>query len=103
MLDPAVLKDNFTALELNISRRNLKIDLDYLINLNDERKLLRYEAEQKRSQQKELGKKIASAEKNKKEKLLRNASMLSDEVKSLFEQVEKKDEMLVFGHYSPLL
>ena len=92
MLDPAVLKDNFTALELNISRRNLKIDLDYLINLNDERKLLRYEAEQKRSQQKELGKKIASAEKNKKEKLLRNASMLSDEVKSLFEQVEKKDE-----------
>ena len=92
MLDPAVLKDNFTALELNISRRNLKIDLDYLIKLNDERKLLRYEAEQKRSQQKELGKKIASAEKNKKEKLLRNASMLSDEVKSLFEQVEKKDE-----------
>ena len=61
MLDPAILKDNLEVLESNISRRNLDIDVNHLISLNEERKSLRFNAEQKRSQQKELGKQIANA------------------------------------------
>ena len=34
---------------------------NHLISLNEERKSLRFDAEQKRSQQKELGKQIANA------------------------------------------
>ena len=52
MLDPAILKDNIEDFKLNISRRDLKIDVNLLISLNDERKSLRFDAEQKRSQQK---------------------------------------------------
>ena len=92
MLDPAILKDNLKVLELNISRRNIDVDVNHLISLNEERKSLRFNAEQKRSQQKELGKQIANADKNEKEELLNKASELSDEVKLLFEQVDKKDE-----------
>ena len=92
MLDPALLKDNIEIFKLNISRRNLDVDIDFLINLNEERKKLRFEAEQKRSSQKELGKEIASADKEKKEALLNQASELSGEVKSLFEKVDQKDE-----------
>ena len=92
MLDPTILKDNLEVLESNISRRNLDIDVNHLIFLNEERKSLRFNAEQKRSQQKELGKQIANADKNEKEELLNKASELSDEVKLLFEQVDKKDE-----------
>jgi len=92
MLDPAILKDNLEVLESNISRRNLDIDVNHLISLNEERKSLRFNAEQKRSQQKELGKQIANADKNEKEELLNKASELSDEVKLLFEQVDIKDE-----------
>ena len=92
MLDPAILKDNLEVLESNISRRNIDIDVNHLISLNEERKSLRFNAEQKRSQQKELGKQIANADKNEKEELLNKASELSDEVKLLFEQVDKKDE-----------
>ena len=92
MLDPAILKDNLEVLESNISRRNLEIDVNYLISLNEERKSLRFNAEQKRSQQKELGKQIANADENEKEDLLNKASELSNEVKLLFEQVDKKDE-----------
>ena len=92
MLDPAILKDNLEVLESNISRRNLEIDMNHLISLNDERKSLRFNAEQKRSQQKELGKQIANADENEKEDLLNKASELSNEVKLLFEQVDKKDE-----------
>ena len=92
MLDPAILKDNLEVLESNISRRNLDIDVNHLISLNEERKSLRFDAEQKRSQQKELGKQIANADENEKEELLNKASELSNEVKLLFEQVDKKDE-----------
>ena len=92
MLDPAILKDSLEVLESNISRRNLEIDVNHLISLNEERKSLRFNAEQKRSQQKELGKEIANADENVKEELLNKASELSNEVKLLFEQVDKKDE-----------
>ena len=92
MLDPAILKDNLEVLESNISRRNLDIDVSHLISLNEERKSLRFNAEQKRSQQKELGKQIANADNSEKEKLLDKASELSNDVKLLFEQVDKKDE-----------
>ena len=92
MLDPAILKANLEALESNISRRNLEIDVNHLISLNEERKSLRFDAEQKRSQQKELGKQIANADESEKEELLNRASELSNEVKLLFEQVDKKDE-----------
>ena len=92
MLDSALLKENLEILKLNISRRNLDVDIDLLIELNEERKKLRFEAEQKRSNQKELGKEIANADKEKKEALLNQASELSSEVKSLFEKVDQKDE-----------
>ena len=92
MLDPALLKDNIEILKLNISRRNLDVDIDFLIKLNEERKKLRFEAEQKRSHQKELGKEIANADKENKEALLNEASEISDEVKSLFEKVDQKDK-----------
>ena len=92
MLDPLILKDNLELLKSNISRRNLKIEVDHLISLNEERKTLRFDAEQKRSQQKELGKQIANANESEKEKLLSKATELSNEVKLLFDQVDKKDE-----------
>ena len=92
MLDPLILKENIEILKSNISRRNLKIDVEDLISLNDERKTLRFDAEQKRSQQKELGKQIANANESEKEKLLIKATELSNEVKLLFDQVDKKDE-----------
>ena len=92
MLDPNLLKDNIEILEKNINRRGLDVDLDNLIKLNEERKSARFDAEQKRSEQKEMGKQIANSSKEEKEELLKQASALSDEVKSLFEIVEKKDQ-----------
>ena len=92
MLDPALLKNDLETLKLNISRRNLNVDIDFLINLNEERKKLRFEAEQKRSEQKEIGKEIATADDKSKENLLSQTSNISNEVKSLFEKDDQKDE-----------
>ena len=92
MLDPALLKDDLEILKFNILRRNLNVDIEFLTNLNEERKKLRFEAEQKRSEQKKIGKEIAIADEESKEALLSQASELSNEVKSLFEEVDQKDE-----------
>lgn len=92
MLDPNLLKENKELLELSLSKRNKVIDLTNLEKLNEERKSIRFEAEQKRAEQKEIGKLIAAASSEEKEKLLEKATALSETVKLLFDQVEEKDK-----------
>ena len=92
MLDPNLLKENKELLELSLSKRNKVIDLTQLEKLNEERKSIRFEAEQKRAEQKEIGKLIAAASSDEKEKLLKKAAALSETVKLLFDQVEEKDK-----------
>ncbi len=92
MLDPNLLKENKELLELSLSKRNKVIDLTHLEKLNEERKSIRFEAEQKRAEQKEIGKLIAAASSEEKEKLLEKAAALSETVKLLFDQVEEKDK-----------
>jgi seryl-tRNA synthetase len=92
MLDPNLLKENKELLELSLSKRNKVIDLTQLEKLNEERKSIRFEAEQKRAEQKEIGKLIAAASSEEKEKLLEKAAELSETVKLLFDQVEEKDK-----------
>jgi len=92
MLDPNLLKENKELLELSLSKRNKVIDLTHLEKLNEERKSIRFEAEQKRAEQKDIGKLIAAASSEEKENLLERAAVLSEKVKSLFDQVEEKDK-----------
>ena len=92
MLDPNLLKENKELLELSLSKRNKVIDLTSLEKLNEERKSIRFEAEQKRAEQKEIGKLIAAASSDEKEMLLEKAAALSETVKLLFDQVEENDK-----------
>ena len=92
MLDPALLIDNLEILEDNVKKRGLDVDLNVLIQLNEERKKSRFIAEQKRAEQKDLGKLIANSSGDEKQDLLNQASALSSEVKQLFEIVEEKDK-----------
>ena len=92
MLDPAILKNDIESLELNIERRNLDIDLKELTALDELRRELRFEAEKLRSEQKTLGKQIASADEKTKNELLDQASQMSEKVKDLFEKVDNADK-----------
>ena len=92
MLDPALLIDNLEILEDNVKKRGLDVNLNELIQLNEERKKSRFIAEQKRAEQKDLGKLIANSSGDEKQDLLNQASTLSIEVKQLFEIVEQKDK-----------
>ena len=92
MLDPAILKNDIKSLELNLKRRNLDIDLKELTALDELRRELRFEAEKLRSEQKNLGKQIASADQKTKNELLDQASQMSEKVKELFEKVDVADK-----------
>ena len=92
MLDPIILKNDIQSLEVNLKRRNIDIDLKELTNLDELRREMRFEAEKLRSEQKSLGKQIASADDKTKKELLDKASQMSEEVKDLFEKVDKADK-----------
>ena len=92
MLDPAILKNDIESLEINIERRNLDVDLKELTALDELRRELRFEAEKLRSEQKNLGKQIASADEKTKNELLDQASQMSEKVKELFEKVDVADK-----------
>ena len=61
MLDPLLLKSDLKALQENLKRRNLNINLQQLVDLDESRRKTRFEAEKLRSDQKLVGKEIASA------------------------------------------
>ncbi len=92
MIDPQLLKTNIEAIEENIRKRDLNIDLDKLKHLDESRRALKFESEKLRSEQKKLGKEIASASEKDKVILLEKAEKISDKVKSLSEETQQKDE-----------
>ena len=92
MIDPQLLKTNIEAIEENIRKRDLDIDLDKLKLLDESRRALKFESEKLRAEQKKLGKEIASASEKEKVILLEKAEKISDKVKSLSEETQKKDE-----------
>ena len=92
MLDPLLLKNDLASLRNNLKRRNLEIDLEQLVKLDESRRKLRFEAEKLRADQKSLGKEIASAKLKEKEALLEKAFQISENAKERFDEVERKDK-----------
>ena len=95
MLDPTILKNDIESLKLNLKRRNIDLDLQNLISLDELRREIRFEAEKLRSEQKSLGKQISSADNKTKKDLLDQASQMSEKVKELFQKVEIADKNFV--------
>lgn len=93
MLDPQILRKDLDLLKNNISRRGLDIDINYLVEQDEERRKVKFEAEQARSEQKNIGKEISQTEGTQKEKLLKKASELSENVKLLNEKYEQEEKL----------
>ena len=93
MLDPQILRKDLDLLKNNISRRGLDIDIKYLVEQDEKRRKVKFEAEQARSEQKNIGKEISQTEGTQKEKLLKKASELSENVKLLNEKYEQEEKL----------
>ena len=105
MIDPQLLKTNVELIEENLKKRDLKINLGKLKNLDEDRRALKFESEKLRSEQKKLGKEIATSNGDEKNKLLKKAERLSEQLKQLSDDNQKKpkirkDIMSVHPEYS---
>ena len=92
MLDTQILKNNLEEFNENIKKRDISIDVNHLIELDEKRRKAKFEAEQIKAEQNKLGKEIAKADKKEKENLLKKASELSDTFKSLSKESEKAEK-----------
>jgi len=93
LLDPQILRKNLELLKDNINRRGLDIDITFLVEQDEKRRKVKFEAEQVRSEQKSIGKEISQTEGSQKKELLEKASELSEKVKLLNEKYEKEDKL----------
>ena len=95
MLDSQILKSNLKEFNENLKKRDISINVDLLIELDEKRRKAKFQAEQVRAEQNKLGKEIAKADKEEKEELLKRASELSENFKKLSEEAEKEDKQFL--------
>ncbi|MDB3983439.1 serine--tRNA ligase [Acidimicrobiia bacterium] len=95
MLDQQILRNNLDALKDNLERRGLDIDVDFLVQQDEKKRAIKFEAEKARSEQKNIGKEISQSEGTKKEELLKKASLLSENVKLLNEKYETEEKLFL--------
>ena len=95
MLDSQILKNNIEEFNENLKKRDLDVDTNLLIELDENRRKAKFEAEQIRAEQNKLGKEIAKAENEEKENLLKKAADLSESFKSLSEKAEKQEQLFL--------
>ncbi|MDB2368033.1 serine--tRNA ligase [Candidatus Actinomarina sp.] len=95
MLDQQILRNNLDALKDNLERRGLNIDVDFLVQQDEKKRAIKFEAEKARSEQKNIGKEISQSEGTKKEELLKKASLLSENVKLLNEKYETEEKLFL--------
>ena len=92
MLDPSILKNSLDEFKENLIKRDIDIDIDSIIDLEEKRRKAKFAAEKIRADQNKLGKEIAKSDENEKQNLLKKASKLSEDFKSLSEQAETEEK-----------
>ena len=98
MLDSQILKNNLEEFNENLKKRDISIDVEFLLDLDEKRRKAKFEAEQVRAEQNKLGKDIAKSDENEKEELLKKAAELSHNFKTLSEKADK-DEKEFLDHW----
>ena len=95
MLDQQILRNNLDVLKDNLERRGIDVDIDFLVQQDEKKRAIKFEAEKARSEQKNIGKEISQSEGTKKEELLKKASVLSENVKLLNEKYDAEEKLFL--------
>src|ERR1700722_7077729 len=88
MLDPAFIRDNLAAVKANCANRNVKADIDRVVQLDDERRRLIGEMQVLQQRQNEIAKLIPKEkDKDKKQALIQEGRDLRTQVSALEAQL----------------
>ena len=92
MLDPAFIRDNLAAVKANCVNRNVKADVDRVVQLDDQRRRLISETQVLQQRQNEISKVIPKEkDKDKKQTLIQEGRELRDKVAALETQSKDND------------
>jgi len=92
MIDPRILRTEPGLLEASLRRRGLDVDVNALVALDERRRAERVEAEQLRSEQKDVGKSVAKLQGDEKQAAIARASELSSAYKKALAVADSSDE-----------
>jgi seryl-tRNA synthetase len=88
MLDVKFIRENTELVKEGIRKKNSKVDLERFLELDDERKNIQKEFEEKKAEQNLASKKIAQANPEEREKMISEVSELKTEVQKLEEKMK---------------
>jgi seryl-tRNA synthetase len=95
MLDAQFIRDNLDAVKANIANRNVRADVDRVVQLDDERKRLAQQTQQLQQRQNEISKLIPpEKDKDKKQALIQEGRGLREKVGALEAQSKQNEEDL---------
>jgi seryl-tRNA synthetase len=93
VIDPTLLRSDTDVLRRALARRDLEVDLDELIGLDEERRKARTAAEELRAEQKQAGKAISGLEGDEKQLAIEAAGRLSDAYKAELGEADRLDTL----------
>jgi seryl-tRNA synthetase len=92
MIDISLLRNERDVLASSLARRGMQVDLDALSALDEERRSTRFEAEELRARQKEIGKTIPKLDGDDKASAIAEAGALAESYKDLLARADALDE-----------
>ncbi len=91
MIDVAILRNDPDMLAAAMQRRGVEVDVAALAELDRRRRKIRAAAEEVRSQQKEISKRIRDLDGDERQEAIAKAGEMSEEYKALLEQADELD------------
>jgi len=93
MLDSKYIRENLELVKEGVRKKRVKVDIDKWIELDDQRKRLQGEFDEKKSKQNKISKEIGKANPEEREKILKGVTELKKEIQEIEKEIKKvKDE-----------
>jgi seryl-tRNA synthetase len=88
MLDPKFIKENIDLVRDGIKKKKSKVNLDRFLELDELKRKLQQEFEEKRAEQNKISKEISQAQAEEREKLIAEVSILKKEIQEIEEKMK---------------
>ncbi len=89
MLDPKFIRENLELVKEGARKKRVEVDIDNWVLLDDERKKIQQELDDKRAEQNKISKEIGQASAEEREKLITGVGSLKNEIQALEEKMKK--------------
>jgi len=88
MLDPKFIRENLEFVKEGARKKRVDIDLDLFVKIDDERKKIQNDLDQKRNEQNILTKKMVQASDAEKQQIIQEGSQLKEDIQNLEQQLK---------------